>query len=140
MQNFNSETRSAIALFDLGIQTVVLTEHQNIMDGLNKFTYAPDKVWCNGLGKKHLHKILLRKLRAQDKFFTLHPNKVKPTNQKWRDFCDDCVVLYCLDTVLNNSVVKLVHPELYTQIVNKTAYDGTTGRMPHLISDIPTLQ
>ena len=140
MQNFNNETRSAIALFDLGIQTVVLTRHQNIVDGINKFNEAPDKTWCNGLGKKYLHKILLRKLLIQDKYFTLHPNKVKPTNQKWRDFCDDCVILFCLDVVLNDSVVELVHPDIYKQIIEETAYDGSIGYMPDLIAGIPRIE
>jgi len=140
MQNFNNETRSAISLLDLNIETVVLTEHRNILKLLKEFSEKPDKVWCNGLGKKYLYKILLIKLRAQDKYFTLHPNRAIASNDKWRDFCDDCLILYCLNIVLNNLDVKLVHPDQYKQMFKDYKYNGADGQLPDLITGIPTIQ
>jgi len=137
--NSNLSAKAAINLQPLGIHTTVLTTIGEIEELMSEFDIQPDEIWCNGLGKKYMYKMLLGKLKKQDLFFTKHPNKVDAGNPKWIEFCDDCFILFVLDAFLNGQLVKLMHPDQYKNMIQNTPFDGTTGGMPDLIDGIPTL-
>ena len=137
--NSNLSAKAAINLQPLGIHTTVLTTIGEIEELMTEFDNQPDKIWCNGLGKGYMYKMLLRKLKKQDLYFTKHPNKVKVSNSKWIEFCDDCFILFVLDAFLNGQIVKLMHPDQYKTMIKNTAFEGATGDMPDLIEGIPTL-
>lgn len=133
------KTKSAISLLHLDIHTFVLTTIGEIEETLAAFESTSDKEWCNGLGKDYLYKMLLRKLRIKDDYFNKNPKKVKPSNPKWINFCNDCLTLYALDTYLNDNIIRLVHPVQYQLGVLDSLYNGTTGGMPEMIEGIPTV-
>ena len=137
--NSNLSAKAVINLQPLGIHTTVLTTIGHIEELMTEFDNQPDKIWCNGLGKQYMYKTLLRELKKQDLYFTKHPNKVKLSNSKWIEFCDDCLILFVLDAFLNGQIVKLMHPDQYKAMVKNTAFEGATGDMPDLIEGIPTL-
>jgi hypothetical protein len=136
----NRTAKAAINLNHLGIYTTVLTTLGDIEDVTEIFKNSPDASWCNGFGKDHLYRVLLRKLKFKDDYFNKNPKKVKASNQKWIDFCNDCLFVYVLDSMRNDSVFRLVHPTCYSELINGPSLDGTTGNMPDHIEGIPTLQ
>ncbi len=137
---FESNTKSAISLQHLGIDTYVLTT-MGEMEAIKKsLEETPDSVWCNGLGKDFLYKMLLEKLRVQDKYFTENIKKVSVNNPKWLDFCNDCLILYVLDAMRNNNIYRLLHPKQYKELMINNPYKGTNGEIPDMIDGIPTLQ
>lgn len=137
---FDLEAKVAINLNHLGIYTTVLTTLREIEDTTEIFKTTPDRNWCNGLGKDHLYKLLLRKLKVKDDYFNRHLNKVKPDNPNWRDFCNDCLTLYVLDCMCNENVFHLVHPTQYRESIKHALADGTTGRLPDYIEGIATIK
>ncbi len=136
---YNANTKCAVTLIPLGIYTTVMTTMGEIEETQRELEETPDHAWCNGLGKDHLFKILTRKLKAQDVYFTNNPKKVKHTNPKWIDFCNDCLLLYVLNAMRNGNVFHLVHPTQYRENIKKTLLDGTSGRLPDYIPGIPTI-
>ena len=136
----NLNAKAAINLVHLGINTVVLTTVGEIDEMMEEFITTPDRSWCNGLGKEYLFNMLMRKLKVKDEYFTNNPKKIKPSNPKWVDFCNDCLILFTLDAALNGNVVRLVHPDQYKKFIKNTTYNGTTGAMPDYIEGIPSMQ
>ena len=138
--NINADKKIAISLNRLGINTNLLTTIGEIEDTIRDLEDTPDHHWCNGLGKEYLYQKLLRKLRVKDLYFTKNPIKVKPSNPKWKDFCNDCMLLYVLDTLRGDKIFRLIHPTQYRNMLNEGIYlDGTTGRLPDYIKSIPTV-
>ena len=137
---FDPKAKVAFNLNHLEIYTTVLTTLKEIEDTTEIFRSKPDTYWCNGLGKDHLYKLLLRKLKIKDLYFNRHLNKVKPNNPKWIDFCNDCLTLYVLDSMRKENVFHLVNPTQYRVSIKHALADGTTGRMPDYIEGIPTVR
>jgi hypothetical protein len=135
----NADKKVVISLVKLGIDTQILTTVGEIEDTKKELEETPDHYWCNGLGKDYLYKILLRKLKVKDVYFNKNPAKVKPSNPKWIDFCNDCLLLYVLDIMFSDGVFQLVHPAQYREMIKVTKYDGTTGGLPDYIDNIPTV-
>jgi hypothetical protein len=130
----------AISMGELGIATVVLTSKEDIEATMHEFTVSPDYVWCNGRGKRYLYKSLKEELQGLDKHFNSNPAYVTAMNQKWTDFCDDCVVLYVLDALLFNKPFLLIHPESYVANIHNAVINATSGGVPDLIPGIPVQQ
>jgi len=130
----------AISMGEHGITTVVLTSKEDIESTMHEFKTSPDSVWCGGRGKRYLYKSLKKELQALDKYFDSNPALVSAMNQKWTDFCDDCVLLYVLDALLFNKPFALIHPESYVANINKASINATSGAIPDLISGIPVVQ
>jgi hypothetical protein len=135
----NADKKVVISLMKLGINTHILTTVREIEETKKELEETPDHHWCNGLGKDYLYKILLRKLKVKDVYFNENPAKIKPRNPKWIDFCNDCLLLYVLDTMLSDGVFKLVHPAQYREMIKATKHDATTGGLPDYIENIPTV-
>jgi len=131
---------SAVDMSQFGIDTVVLTEHDEMGEIMRRFATAPDTVWCGGRGKKYLHKMLRKQLFKEDKFFTKNPKEIQRNSQRWSDFCDDCVNFATLNALLFDQPVYLLHPQCYEEQVAQSPFNATSGEMPTLIEDIYTLQ
>jgi hypothetical protein len=134
----NADKKVAISLVKLGFNTHILTTIGEIEDIIKTIEETPNHYWCNGLGIDYFYKIMLRKLKVKDVYFNKNPAKVKPSNPKWIDFCNDCLILYVLDTMRGDKVFRLVHPTQYREMIKVTKYNGTTGRLPDYIENIPT--
>ena len=135
----NLKSKAAVNLNHLGIYTTVLSTIGEIEEMIKEFETKPDEVWCNGLGKEFLYKMLLRKLKKQDVYFNNNPKKVKASNSKWIAFCNDCFILFVLDSIRNGNIIRLVHPDVYREALKKNLYDGTTGGLPDYLEGIATI-
>ena len=142
-QSFEDEKEmSAVLMSSYGIDSVILTEHENLTSLIDEFKNSEDSKWLNGLGKKALYDMLLKKLKKENKSFTKKPKKMNVNNQKWIDFCNDCVILASLGNVLYEYPIMLMHPNSYLENIqcNQTAWmNGAKGRTPSIIDGIDVL-
>ena len=130
----------AVAMSDLGISTVILTDKEEIEQILHEYETAPDHVWCDGRGKRYMYLMLKQVLQCKDKHFNKHPELITQSNQDWVDFCDDCILLFLLDVHLNEKPVQLIHPQSYAEQIQHAQFDATNGQMPVLLDGIPVMQ
>ena len=101
---------SAIPMERFGIKTLVLTQHQQLIDIRETFINDPDWSWCGGKGKRFMHQILKKDLMAEDAYFEAHIDEAIESNQRWVDFMDDCVIFAVLDEVITSNPLLLLHP------------------------------
>ena len=134
----NQDQKSAVSMMQYGIKTCVLTEHANLEMLKLEFESMPDSTWMNGRGKDELYSCLKTKLIKQDAYFTKHPRKARLDNQRWIDFCNDCVTFAVLAMVLHGTAVHLIHPSQFQSMQNMTP-KGNRGDGPSLIPGIPLL-
>jgi len=143
VQSFEHEKEmSAVLMNSYGINSVILTEHENLKSLIDEFKNSEDSKWLNGLGKKALYDMLLKRLKKEDKSFKKKPKKMNVNNQKWIDFCNDCVILASLGNVLYEYPIMLMHPNSYFENIqcNQTAWlNGAKGKTPSLIDEIEVL-
>lgn len=132
--------KSAVNMSHYGIDTVVLTEHTNLERIGEEFTKKPDYVWCDGRGKKYLHKMLKKHLLKEDKYFNKYPDQIKQGSERWMNFCDDCLIFAVLNSHLFDEPIYLIHPQIYAKQVAESPYDATSGDLPTLIDGISILQ
>lgn len=104
------EIYSAIPMDRFGINTLVLTQHEELIDMRKAFMNDPDWTWCGGKGKQFMHQMLKKGLLAEDVYFEGHIDEAIDTNPRWKDFMDDCVVFAVLDEVITNNPLLLLHP------------------------------
>lgn len=129
----------AIDLTTFDISTVIVTSIEDIDEVKRQYEVFPDSDWCQGRGKKHLFKMLKKKLKKQDGYFNQNPAEVTALNQEWNDFCEDCLLLYVLDVHLNNKPFALIHPDTFVEKKKDAVFDATSGVVPQLIPGIPVL-
>ena len=101
---------SAIPMSRFGIQTLVLTQHQQLIDIREAFLNDPDWSWCDGKGKQFMHQMLKKDLMAEDAYFETNIDEAIESNQRWVDFMDDCVIFAVLDEVITSNPLLLLHP------------------------------
>ncbi len=133
---------SAVVMGNYGIDTVILTEHETIQKLINDFKDSDDAKWLYGQGKKALYDLLMRNLKKENKYFNKKPQKQNTQNERWLNFCDDCVILAALGNVLYQKPIMLLHPKVYEETIvkNKDAWmKGADGKRPTLISGIEIL-
>lgn len=130
---------SAVSMTQYGINMCVLTEHNGLEQARIDFETKPDSIWMGGKGKEFLHKVLKERLLKEDAYFTKHPKQADVRNQRWSDFCDDCVNFAVLASVLYGTPVHLVHPSRYGTVLQNQTPNGTRGEKPTLFADIPVL-
>lgn len=140
MFDFGNKQPCAIALTDFGITTAIITTIEDIEEVTQQFETYPDSAWCEGRGKKYLFKMLKKKLKIQDTYFNKNIEEITALNQTWVDFCDDCLLLFVLDTHLNGKPFRLMHPELFKKLKKDAPFDATSGVDPVLIPGIPIEQ
>jgi len=139
----NSKTKySAISMAELGIDTVVLTPHENLENIFVEFENEPDFIWADGKGKKFLYESLYETLKHEDSVFTATPSIAKKNPKRWVNFMDDCVTFAVLHTVLTDQPLKLLHPSCFTNSdkKKKLIIDTTKGIIPDLLDSIPCYQ
>ena len=135
-----TQAKSAIDMSRYGISTVVLTEHDCLDRMMLEFATKPDDIWCEGRGKKYLHKILRKQLLKEDKYFDKNPKAIQRNSERWINFLDDCLVFATLNAFLFNQPVFLVHPQSYEKSIAKSLYNATSGELPTLFEDILVVQ
>ncbi len=135
-----TKAKSAIDMSRYGIGTVVLTEHDGLDRMMLEFATKPDEIWCDGRGKKYLHKMLRKQLLKEDKYFDKNPVAIQRNSKRWLNFLDDCVVFATLNAFLFDQPVFLVHPQSYENSIAKSPHNATSGELPTLFEDIPVLQ
>jgi hypothetical protein len=96
-----------------GIKTIVMTTQSCLEWHMNEYRTCKDELFLKGLGKKGLLKRLEYLLPLEDKYFDDNPHLAVSSNQRWKNFCDDCVILATLSAYLNNSRVALIHPDSF---------------------------
>jgi hypothetical protein len=124
---------SAIPMDRFGIQTLVLTQHEQLIDLRKEFINSPDWIWCEGRGKRFMHQMLKKNLLAEDAYFEAHTEEAIESNQRWMNFMDDCVIFAVLDEVITSNPLLLLHPSCFENVghqkiqsfkVNPSLIDG----------------
>jgi hypothetical protein len=110
------EIYSAIPMERFGIQTLVLTRHQQLIGIREAFLNDPDWSWCGGKGKQFMHQMLKKTLLVEDAYFETHIDEAIDSNQRWVDFMDDCVIFAVLDEVITSNPLLLLHPSCFDNI------------------------
>jgi len=128
---------SAIPMSRFGIQTLVLTQHQQLIDIREAFLNDPDWSWCDGKGKQFMHQMLKKDLMAEDAYFETNIDEAIESNQRWVDFMNDCVIFAVLDEVLTSNPLLLLHPSC----IDNVSYPKMPALniKPSLIDDIGVL-
>jgi hypothetical protein len=127
---------SAVSLISLGIDTVVLTPHYRLDWYLNEYETQPDWRFGGGLGKKKYLKYLEKHLPRENKYFDLHPEQAIQSNQRWQDFCEDCIILVTLTSFLKGTQIFLVHPDFCDSSIAVNAKYNEIKVKPKLIPDV----
>ena len=135
-----TKAKSAIDMSRYGIGTVVLTEHDGLDRMMLEFATKPDDIWCEGRGKKYLHKMLRKQLLKEDKYFDKNPKAIQRNSERWINFLDDCVLFATLNAFLFDEPVFLVHPQSYEKSIAKSLYNATSGELTTLFEDILVVQ
>lgn len=127
---------SAVSMAQYGINTAVLTEHKILDEIRLMFESADDSDWMGGRGKKYLHRWLKANLLKEDKYFTKHTEEADVKNERWANFCDDCVNFAVLTLVLYETPIHLVHPSQFGTTIQNSTPKGTRGEKPSLINGV----
>jgi len=112
---------TAVYMSHYGIKAVVLTEHAHLEKIDDELSAKPDGAWCDGRGKKYLHKMLRKKLLKEEKYFNKHPNQLKQSSERWNKFCNDCVIFAVLNSHLYDEPVYLIHPQDLPSLMEKVS-------------------
>jgi hypothetical protein len=129
---------SALSMAQYGISAVILTEHENFEKQITNFEIKPDAVWCNGRGKKYLHNLLKKNLKSEDCFFSKNTHLMTTKNQRWTDFCDDCVIFATLSSYLFDTPIHFIHPSVYEEFLGGSINIAPPQR-PSVIDGIANL-
>ena len=135
-----NKAKSAIDMSRYGIGTVVLTEHEGLEEMMRDYASKPDEIWCEGRGKKYLHKMLRKKLSKEDKYFDKNPKAIQRNSERWDNFMDDCIIYATLNAFLFDEPLYLVHPQSYEKAIAIAPLNATSGEMPTLIENVVVLQ
>ena len=133
------DTYSALLMSSFGINTAVLVKHSRINWYLNEYLTQADKRFGGGLGKKELLRRLEYLLPKEDKYFDSHPNEAVRTNERWVDFCEDCIVLATLAAFLTKKNILLIHPDAYAPHTGLNSQYEKIEVKPTFIQEIPSL-
>lgn len=136
----SNEALSVVAMEQYGVNMGVLTPHKNIDKAIHSFETSDDKKWCGGKGKSYLYAWLKVQILKEDAYFTKHPRKAKPSNERWTNFCDDCVNFAALSAVLYQQPIHLLHPSVYEEALKGAKVNASCGAMPTLFDNIPVLE
>jgi len=130
---------SAIDMHCYGIDSVILTEHENIESQVETIEEADDSDFQNGMGKKAMFESLHKRLLDENNYFNGNENQVNIQNQRWINFCDDCVKLAVLGHVVYEKPILLMHPNAFEATVDSNRDSwlmGADGLSPSLINGI----
>ena len=132
---------SAVLMDNYDINSVILTEHKNLQNLIDDFEESDDTSWFDGKGKRALYEYLHKHLKKEDTYFNKRANEMNTKNQRWVEFCEDCIILVTLGNALYQTPIFLLHPNTYMQSITsnkKTWMNGANGKLPTLIKGIET--
>ena len=135
-----NEALSVVSMTQYGVDMAVLTPQSNLEKARLDFETSDDSKWCMGKGKFFLYELLKAQIRKENSYFNKNPHKAKITNQRWSNFCDDCVNFAVLSGVLYQTPIHLIHPSCYEEALNDAFINATGNAKPTLFDDIPVLQ
>jgi hypothetical protein len=118
-----------------GLSTIVMASQSNLEWHMNKYRTEKDESFLKGLLKR-----LEYLLPLEDKFFDSNPHLAVSSNQRWKNFCDDCVILATLSAYLNNSRVVLIHPDSFNPSEGLNSKYEMPKRRPTFIEGIEIQQ
>ncbi len=136
----NKKTLSALTMQQYGINSVILFNHSELEELIEEYENTNDAVWCGGRGKKYMFELIKKNLTKEDKYFNKHKNQAVIGNDRWENFCNDCLILTALGAHLYDNNIILMHPQSYAENFPTSAVRSTNGAMPTLMNDIPILQ
>ena len=134
----NLEIYSAVDMTRLGISTVVLAKHERLDWYLNEYRTQPDHLFGGGVGKKKLFSILKHRLPIEDSYFNQNPLEAIEENQRWSDFCEDCIIFATLNAFMNQVPVTLIHPASYDPEKKFNSAHAAITKIPTFIEGILT--
>lgn len=136
------EVLSAVLMSEYEIDKVILTNHADLQDLVKDLSELEDSTWFQGRGKLALYNHLHSKLKRENKYFNKNPRKNHFRNQRWLDFCSDCVILAALGHVVHDKSMNFLHPQSYDQLIEadeEVWMSGTGGKRASLIHGIDTI-
>jgi len=136
-------TKKALSALDMsrfGIETLILIEHEGIDIMMREYATKPDDIWCEGRGKKYLHKKLHKQLMNEDKYFSKNPKAIQRNAERWENFMGDCLIYATLNAFLFDEPVYLLHPESYEKLIAESPLNATSGEQPTFIEGVLELQ
>lgn len=139
MQNID-ELYSALNMQQYGINSAILFKHSEMDKIIEEYESTDDLVWCDGRGKKFMFHFIKNKLKKEDKYFDSHTDEAFIGNQRWDNFCSDCILLSALGAHVYNNQIMLLHPQSYEENFINSPIRATDGMKPSLIEGIKILQ
>jgi hypothetical protein len=103
--------KKMIHMGPFGINTLVLTTHEEILQHIMIFDTSPDGAFMNGQGKLAFHSYLSRHLLEEDEFFESSLRFQKAFPQRWSQFMNGCVELAVLNHFLFNVPIEILTPK-----------------------------
>jgi hypothetical protein len=139
MQNIDEEY-SALYMQQYGINSAILFKHTEMDKIIEDYESTDDLVWCNGRGKKFMFHLIKNNLKKEDKYFDKHTEEAFIGNERWDNFCSDCILLSALGAHLYGNPIMLLHPQSYEENFVNSPIRATDGTKPSLIKGIQILQ
>lgn len=134
----NKQQMSAVPMHRFGINSVVLTPHKDLEALCHKLTSTPDFHWGEGgMGKAYLHQQLHSQLKTEDSYFEANLHEADPSNQRWVNFMDDCVIFAVLDAVINDEPLQLMHPTSWDKFIKRSKIPLSTKQRPSVLPGVP---
>ena len=134
----NKQQMIAVQMHRFGINTVVLSAHEELESLSRVLTSTPDNFWSeSGKGKAYLHQQLHSQLKAEDSYCEKNLNEATTGNQRWNKFMKDCVFFAVLNTVVRDEPLHLVHPTLWDKKIKRSKNAYIAKQRPCDLPDVP---
>lgn len=132
----SNQIYSAIDMRQYGLETVVLTEHENMDHLLLAINEDLKKGTITRIQLKKMHKKQIKKLMIEDRYFSHNPDAVKLEFSRWSEFMDNCILFSVVDFILTKRPIYLVHPSQYEDAMKHSNITNVSGLLPSLIDGI----
>jgi hypothetical protein len=127
---------SVVDMLKFGIKTAVLANHSKLDWYINEYLTQPDYLFGGGIGKMKLLETLSIHLPVEDEYFNKNPIEAIEENQRWSDFCEDCIIYATLYAYMNKEPVALIHPDSFNESKKYNSAHDTIRSKPSLIPGI----
>ena len=140
MKYKKKEVFSAVSMAMFGIKTTVLASHKKLRALRQEMESLPKGFSFGGLGKEKFIQGLNGHLQREDQYFNQNLSEAVKGNPRWDNFCDDCVDLAVLSSVIHKHPVHLIHPDSYMSSVAKSMNAYAPDVTPSLMEDISSVR
>ena len=131
--------RVAVSMDQYGIDTVVVSNLDELEAIRHKFNTLQDKSFFNGRGKAAMYESMLIALRKEDVYFNKHLKLVSPSNKRWLNFLDDCVILAVLSACVHNTPIYLIHPDKFDGMKSRSLASSSVTHADELMQQLPSV-